>query len=507
MNRLKIGRIDMNSRKDESGKHQYEEEIKSAQPVSTEERGTAFLKTRKGKLSMVVGVFFILLLLLGLHLSGLFEFGEEKEKKEEEMKESLKVLFREPVMLPREKVWLGQNTQIYPEGAIGYEPSIDVDSSGAMFYTAHKDLAWQESWDYTASWWFISTDGGKTWRNPDDIFWNTEGKYLWPGDEGDIAVDAQDRIYYVDTYLEDNNFHVFSNHGDTYLYSKRLQSTLLDDRPWIAAQGDGIVHYLGNNGISIGQGRYWYYRSTDGGLTFTLGKDFRSGWATIDAERLGNHVYIAHEGSDAENNPDVFLYYSDDQGATWNWDNHTYVGPMKRNGVGEGFPIVAAGVEGRVFVIWQDSPQAGNGPATLYFARSEDYGRSFEYWNISMPEGAIYLYPTVDVSPYRDDNLVGVAFYATTDIPVNAESKWYLYAAVALDPKNGTKFQFQKADQQVVYTGDDLHALHDFFEIVIAPDGSINIAYQINVGEHPYEAGEEQRYLMFVRGDVEGLQQ
>jgi len=59
----------------------------------------------------------------------------------------------------------------------------------------------------------------------------------------------------------------------------------------------------------------------------------------------------------------------------------------------------------------------------------------------------------------------------------------------------------------VVYTGDDLHALHDFFEIVIAPDGSINIAYQINVGEHPYEAGEEQRYLMFVRGDVEGLQQ
>ena len=71
---------------------------------------------------------------------------------------------------------------------------------------------------------------------------------------------------------------------------------------------------------------------------------------------------------------------------------------------------------------------------------------------------------------------------------------------MAENPKNGTKINYQIADPEPLYTGDDLHALHDFFEVVIAPDGTLNIAYQHNIGAHPYEDGEEQRYLYFVRG-------
>jgi len=467
----------------------------------------------KTKLGAALAAVIIVVLLLLAASSDTFEdwFDDDNGDDKTETPEELEITYREPVMLHRELVALGEGTQIYPEGTIGYEPSLAVDSSGAMFYTAHKDLRWQESWDYTASWWFITTDDGLTWRNPDDIIWNGIGdtlgmKDVWAGDEGDIAVDQQDRIYYIDTYLEDNNFHVFSDHGDTYEGSKRHQTTALDDRPWLTAQGDGILHYLGNNGVSVGDGRYWYYRSTDGGATFSPGLSIVSGWASIDAERAGNHVYIGHEGSDAENDPDVFLYYSDDRGVTWNWDDRTYVGPMVRNGVGEGWPTVFHGSGGAVYVIWQDSPQGGAAPGTLYLSYSDDYGRSFDYWDISMPEGAVYLYPTVNVcqyGEYHDRNRLGISFYATTDIPVDENSKWYLYAAVAENPTNGTRFDFQVADPNVLYTGNDLHALHDFFEIVIAPDGSINIAYQMNVGEHPYEDGEEQRYLMFVRGDVE----
>ncbi|MEE2650419.1 MAG: hypothetical protein VX571_02770 [Candidatus Thermoplasmatota archaeon] len=34
-------------------------------------------------------------------------------------------------------------------------------------------------------------------------------------------------------------------------------------------------------------------------------------------------------------------------------------------------------------------------------------------------------------------------------------------------------------------------------------DGSwIGIAYQQNVGEHPFEDNEEQRYIKFVRGNI-----
>jgi hypothetical protein len=38
---------------------------------------------------------------------------------------------------------------------------------------------------------------------------------------------------------------------------------------------------------------------------------------------------------------------------------------------------------------------------------------------------------------------------------------------------------------------------------VISEDGSwIGIAYQQNIGEHPFEENEEQRYIKFVRGEL-----
>jgi len=249
---------------------------------------------------------------------------------------SMPLGFLEPVMLDRELQALGTSTQDIPKGVIGYEPSLAVDSQGNMFYTAHKDLLWQESWDYLASWWFISTDNGQTWRNPEDLAWNAPGvgaKYVWAGDEGDIAVDARDRIYFVDTTLADNNFHVFLGGGDTYEYSKEQGSTLLDDRPWLTAQGDGVLHYLGNNGVSVNGARVWYYRSEDGGLTWTSGEPMVGGWATIDAERFGEHVYVAQVYSDG-GEQNIISYNSADGGHTWN--GPVYVGPMVANGIGEG---------------------------------------------------------------------------------------------------------------------------------------------------------------------------
>jgi len=412
----------------------------------------------------------------------------------------------EPVWLERQFPALGLGSQDYPDYVIGYEPSLAVDSNGAMSYTAHKDLRWENSWDYLASWWFISTDNGETWRVPDDILWNAPlvgAMYTWAGDEGDIAVDAFDNIYYVDTTLVDNNFHVFRDGGDTYVAPSRTQgSTLLDDRPWLTAAGDGILHYLGNNGVSVNGARVWYYRSENGGENWTFGEPMVGGWATIDAERFGEHVYVTQVFSDG-GEQSIIMYHSDDIGYTWN--GPVDVGPMESNGVGEGMPTVFSGENGTVYVIWQDSPMGGDAPATMYLSKSEDFGESFEYWDISMPEGAVYLYPTVNVcqyGEYHNRNRMGVSFYGTTDVPVTSNSSWYLYAAVAEDPDPGNQFHFEIIDPEPLYVGDDLHALHDFYEVVIAPDGSLNIAYQQNIGEHPYEGGEEQRYLKFVRAEV-----
>lgn len=415
----------------------------------------------------------------------------------------------EPVFLEREFPALGLGSQDHPDYVIGYEPSLAVDSEGNMFYTAHKDLRWETSWDYLASWWFISTDDGETWRTPDDAAWNYEGRYVWAGDEGDIAIDAFDSIYYIDTTLLDNNLHVFSNGGDSYDWSQLQGSTLLDDRPWLTAHNDGWLHYLGNNGVSVVHpisgdvGRVWYYRSEDGGLTWTTGEVMIGGWATIDAERFGDYVYVTQVSSDGGDQK-IIMHASPDRGYTWS--DPVDVGPLEGNGVGEGMPTVFHGENGTVYVIWQDSPMGGDAPATMYLSKSEDFGETFEYWDISMPEGAIYLYPTINVcqyGEYHNRNRAGISFYGTTDVPVTSNSSWYLYAAVVDDPSPGDKIHYEIMDPEPLYVGDDLHALHDFFEVVISPDGSLNIAYQQNIGQHPYEAGEEQRYLKFVRADVQ----
>ena len=178
----------------------------------------------------------------------------------------------------------------YEGYGIGYEPSLSIDSQGNLFVTAHKDLRWggegnpfapviggnldtwyacedgeMTSWDYWASWFWISNDNGETWSHGDNfnptpgnlgnslVGTGTGAGSECLGDEGDIAVDANDVVYYLDTTLEDNWWHMFEDGGNTYMspvVCERMQTMAADDRPWVAAQGDGIIHYLGNSGAS-----------------------------------------------------------------------------------------------------------------------------------------------------------------------------------------------------------------------------------------------------------------
>lgn len=403
------------------------------------------------------------------------EFGDEESEAEEIP--PLYVTFDTPYAFHKE----------------GYEPSIAVDSTGALYYTAHKNLDDKSSWDYLASWFLVSTDNGKSWFSPDEPFprgrlWQT---YL--GDEGDIAVDARDYVYFVDTYLLDNHIHVWSNQGQAE-YSVRIQKTSgLDDRPWIAAQGPGIVHYLGNNGVEVAGGRYWYYRSTNGARTFTAGEPVPgNGWGHIDAERYGNHVYIISEsavGSEA----DILMYVSTDQGVTWDWNNPVVI--AHRNGSGRQYPIVSVADDGLVWALWNDATDGVENGNKVFVGRSTDYGQTWEYWNITPFQGFMD-YPTINGGP---EGSVAVAFYATKELPVSAESEWYLYGAMQLNASEGDlNLNFSIADPTPCYVGDNLHALHDFFEIVISPDMALNIGYQYYIGP---ENGHSDMY--FVRGTIE----
>jgi hypothetical protein len=58
-------------------------------------------------------------------------------------------------------------------------------------------------------------------------------------------------------------------------------------------------------------------------------------------------------------------------------------------------------------------------------------------------------------------------------------------------------FNFTKGEEGPVSTGTNLHALHDFFECAVGPDGHLDVAYQHYIG--PANGHSE---LYFVRGTL-----
>ena len=454
----------------------------------------------------VLGTLIIIALLLTVGITqGYIEWGDDDDGGLSSP--PAEMVWDEPVMLER-ALNNPLSLQDHPNGVIGYEPSIAVDSQGNLYYTAHKDLAWETSWDYLASWFFVSQDGGESWGPPNDWGLFNQGSY-WLGDEGDIGIDANDRVYFDDTTLADNWLHVWDDGGDDHVRSQPLGSSGLDDRPWLTAQGDGIVHYLGNWAIDTpdcqGQaGRYWYYRSDDGGLTFSQCLAFPGGWTHIEAERDGPYTYVVQEAVDTNDGEerDLRVLVSDDTGQTWS--EPLVIGEPAANPP-EGFPWISTGPasnDGLVAAIWADAYGGIAGPWRVIVAMSWDHGASWESWDITPFEG-LFMYPTIYVGPERT---VGVAFYGLEGT-FEAGNQWHLYGAMVQDPEPGTPFKFNLADPEPLHTvldfevaTDDFHALHDFFEIAIAPDLSLNIAYQRNVGQHPFEPAEEQRYLYFVKG-------
>jgi len=420
----------------------------------------------------------------------------------------------------------------YNFGKQGYEPSLVIDSKGYMYYTGHKNLDDKQSWEYLASWFFVGSPDGKSWQSPSDppvrgSMWKT-----YTGDEGDIAIDQNDRVYFVDTYLVDNHLHVWDSPG-VWQYSLRIQKTTgLDDRPWIAAQGSSICHYLGNNAVEVNGGRYWYYRSTTGGRVWTLATPVPgNGWAHIDAETRGSNCYIISEG-DVGVPADILVYQSQDSGVTWNFDDPAVI--AYRDGPGSLANLAAngenvwisAGGSGAVWCLWSCT-YGTEQHNRLFVGYSLDNGA---HWNSSeiTPWAGYFLYPTMDVG---EDGSVAVAFYATNSTPVTDESEWHLYAGM-LKPdspyhpanpdfnttstamrdylrteanrsknaadleaamNNTVFFNFTKGDSKPCSTGTNLHDLHDFFEIAIGPDGCLNVAYQYFIG--PANGHSEMCYV------------
>lgn len=367
----------------------------------------------------------------------------------------------------------------------GYEPGIRIDSAGTIFYTAHKVFpfgagVFESSETRTASWLYRSTDNGQTWEVMNGL--NGAWKTLFPALEGDIAIDAKDRMYFVDTWAADNHLSRWSDHGATLDFARHAVATYeVDDRPWITAHGDGYVYYMSNTGYKH-DGRLTIHRSTDGGMFFDpVGFTFpESGWGTIDADPNSAHVYAFVNdrfypfptGFNPSRVTRETLWISADRGETWRSvkvadvvddDDATHVD----------YPQVAVSpADGTVYTLWGDGK-------TMKLGRSTDHGDTWE---------------TLDITPFEGD-------FDSGALTVGRDGT----VAVGFHHKNRIYATLWRPDAGCLRTAGDPASLcagpasittrvatesapdqEHFFQIRFSPDGALNRPYENTPGHNKF---------------------
>ncbi|MDP9068274.1 MAG: glycoside hydrolase [Actinomycetota bacterium] len=387
----------------------------------------------------------------------------------------------------------------------GFEPSIDIDSKGTIYVTAANSVGTVTP-EHPASGLWRSDDHGKTFQTMHDLVDVAPGTDPLEGLEGDLAVDGQDRLYFADTWLIENHFYRYSNHGKKLDFVRpALPTAFTDDRPWLAAHHDGFV-YLAHIqqrinpphvGASIG-----IHRSTDGGLTFdpvgfTPPKSHGLGF--VDADPDSGYVYAVTlhvPGLDAATPQSsslrsaLYAYVSPDRGRTWTehkiGDKELPHTNGDQTGSNDGFPTVAVSPkDDSVYVFWSE------GNKQLKLARSRDHGRTWKVFEVT-PFDGLYGYPWMSVGPTGD---VGMVFTANPTAVKGDE--WYVYGMVwrakgsCRDSDRGKASRCRgpaSAYGRLTPTPfPDGYYQFDFFQVEFSADNALNV---------PFRSPE---------GDVEGL--
>jgi photosystem II stability/assembly factor-like uncharacterized protein len=376
----------------------------------------------------------------------------------------------------RNRVSFSEPVRLNPPGKYGYEPSVNVDQFGTIYATAHKASVVNEGTQLASFFWY-SADGGETWHDmpsPADV----DDKLF--AFEGHIAVDDAGAVYYCDTDLGDNTFSRWLTEpsGPVYDRSKVQGTTAVDDRPWLRAHGDGIVHYLGNNGTDVPapnnepgeRSRIWYYRSTDGGLTWSPGHGFANteylSLAASDDERT---VYAA--GPSEKSDGTYFeVFTSPDRGQSWTRDTK-----VEQYETAPSEPFHAWSATDRAanpYHFWIDDDPTGDVPGRLKLTR----GQAGNWRTLDVtPFDGTFAKPWIGAGR---DGLVAAVFYGAEQVTHTSDQprQWYPYALVstnATDPN--PRWQLSRLTDYRV--GTQAVAPGHMFEVVVGPADRIHVTF------------------------------
>jgi hypothetical protein len=430
----------------------------------------------------------------------------------------------------------GPPVKVTPPTGFGYEPSFVVDRFNNIFATAHKEN-WQlvlspdpnsPTQTRSMSWAWISTDNGQTWPNIPGLTALSLEQHEF-GDEGDMALDDADHLYFVDTNVADDSITRWKTNG---LGNVTLEMTrqvlpaaqLIDDRPWITAHGNGHVFYLGNEGDKVtyplgnqgtgcGPGRYTVYRSLNGGDTFDpLGCTLPdSGWCRPASDhRAGKHTVYALCGNDGGSDDVIspidplgklYAYVSLDDGQSWNRYN---VGTYKALDTTFSWPSVEVAPDGTLYAIYVDAHQLecetdpifGTSCDTdsnrIMLYQSSDEGKTWRGKDITWRPGR-YRYAWLSISP--DGSKLGVGVYYRRDDTL----PWRVYGAIF---KPGQKLSLTSLDEAHPVAEATAEAPGDYMGSYFLRDGTLGVIWTRRVlvlGDPSLATAAVERDIYFAR--------
>jgi hypothetical protein len=348
---------------------------------------------------------------------------------------------------PTAAVRFGAPVRITPPLGFGYEPTVIVDRFGNIFSTAHKEN-WQlvlapdvysPTYTRSMSWAWVSVDNGQNFVDIPGLTPLSLEQHEF-GDEGDMAFDDADHLYFVDTNVVDDTITRWTTtgHGLDHIsldFTRPIIPTVepLDDRPWVIAHGNGSVFYIGNQGLKHpGGGRFTVYHSTDGGLTFDLGTKLQdSGWCrpAADHQAGSKYVYVlcTNFGLDQLRSEKgrLYAYVSADDGATW--VRHEFSG-YNDSDLTQTYPSVVVAPDGTIYALYVAGREVGDDGMPvinrLRLFTSRDHGGHWSEQDVT-PQRGRYQYGWLSVSP-TDSRLLGLGVYYRP----NANAGWHVYGAV-----------------------------------------------------------------------------
>jgi hypothetical protein len=414
---------------------------------------------RYASLGLVVGI-----VLAAVAASGCLGSRERTRFADENEKETPRWSFADPV-------------QVNLERQEGFEPSLRISEEGVVFVAAARGFFVGGDGSAASPVWF-SLDAGDTWQN---LAAPLPVRERLKAIEGDLALDKDGSLFFVDTYGPDN-FITKWTRDRAWQWTRPHATVNSDDRPWLAGHGSGILYYLGNGvaslpapgGAPLDGSRIWFYRSLDGGLTWSTGHAFvEATYCHVAASPADDEtvaVVCANEGGPGIGigEQGIVAYWSTDRGTTW--DSHL-LSPLTAPTTG--FPSIAFTPAGTAYAAW-----------TFATAPSQSIGAAVSVdgtWTVLSAPNI-----TGDVGPSwiaATATRVAVAAYART-----AGEAWFLHAWLW----DGADWMHTIVDPEPVSPGPG--APEDFFQTAFDPDGRLHIAYQRNDAAQAV-AGDIKPYL------------